>query len=131
MSNTVGLIFVCVLMHHGNTQINGNNICELGDSCAAFLPDCTIDCDTDVTNVNDPSTLACLESLFDGMSDINTCCIPSIKGRPINGVIPPNCFNVTAPFDQSERLLNYYEFSYEIYKYGMIIYRMLCHKYWM
>ena len=114
MSNTVGLLFVCVLIHNGNTQMDRNDICELGDSCTGFDPDCTIDCDTDVTNVNDPSTLACLVSLFDEMSDINTCCIPSIKGRPINSVIPPNCLNVTAPFDQSERLLNYHEFCYEI-----------------
>ena len=107
MSNTFGLLFLCILIYNGNTQINGNGICELGDSCAGFDPDCTIDCDTDVTNVNDPSTLACLESLFVGTSDLIACCIPSIKGRLINGVIPPNCFNVTAPFDQSERLLNH------------------------
>ena len=82
--------------------MDGNDICELGDSCLGFLPDCTADCP--VTNV-DPSTLMCLPSTFDGTSDINACCIPSIKGRPVNSTVPPNCLTVTAPFGQSSRMI--------------------------
>ena len=103
--NVFILIFnILLLIYPNNTQVDGNDICELGDSCLGFEPDCSTDCANDVTNVDDPSTLLCLESLFDGMSDINACCIPSIKGRPINGTVPPNCLNVTAPFGESSRV---------------------------
>ena len=105
MSTTFGLILLYISIYVGKTQMNGNNICELGDNCMGVVPDCPMDCANNVVNVGDPSTLVCQSSQFERGTDIFSCCIPTIRGRPAGGVTPPNCLNQTRPNVASNRQL--------------------------
>ena len=139
MLNTFGVIFLCVLIYVGKTQMNGNNICELGDNCMGVDPDCPMDCANNVVNVGDPSTLVCAVAQFERSQDIFGCCIPTIRGRPEGGLTPPNCINQTSPNVQSSRKwfiyiiyhCVYVWYMYDIYVIHCDIYRMLWCKYWM
>ena len=70
--------------------------CLLGSGCAGFGPPCDLSCN-DVINVDDLNTIQCSASSLDTGSDIRGCCTPSLRGRLVNGGIPPSCGAPTLP----------------------------------
>ena len=105
MPNTFGLIFIYISIYVSKTQMNGNDICELGDNCMGVDPDCPMECGASVTNVRDTRIIICAVAQFRpaGQSNIFGCCIPTIRGRPGRGITPPNCITRTRPNVQSNR----------------------------
>ena len=69
--------------------------CFIGSECQGFMPPCNTACDP-VDN-DDTGVIVCLPATFKFPSDINACCIPSIRGRNVSDVIPPSCGVSTVP----------------------------------
>ena len=92
-----------------------NSQCLIGLACQGFLPPCNTACDP-VDN-DDTGVIVCLPATLDGTSDINACCIPSIRGRNVTNVtevIPPLCGVSTAPDTASSGIMNIFCYKLNI-----------------
>ena len=80
--------------------------CLIGSACQGFVRPCNSDCNP-IDN-DDTGTITCQPATLDGTSDINACCIPSIRGRNVSAVIPPSCGVSTLPDSASSGIIIIY-----------------------